>query len=211
VIAMTEGKWLTCAKPEPLAKFVRGKAANKRKQRLFAVGCCRRIWDLLTDEDDRAAVELAERFADGLVDDREWSRARKNASEKYSRLWEIGFRAAAYSTLEKRVGGAVNSTWRWARRPGEDWWAMQKEQADLFRCIFGNPFRPVALIPAWLTLPVINIALTIYDERRFCDMPVLADALQDACCDNEEILAHCRQTGEHVRGCWVVDLLLGKA
>ena len=83
-------------------------------------------------------------------------------------------------------------------------------QADLLRDIFGNPFRPVALDPAWLTSDVVALARGMYESRDFSAMPILADALQDAGCDNPDVLDHCRGAGPHVRGCWVVDLLLGK-
>jgi hypothetical protein len=86
-------------------------------------------------------------------------------------------------------------------------------QAELLRCIFGNPFRPAIVDPSWLTWnagTVVQLAETIYAERRFGDLPVLADALEEAGCANEDILNHCRAPGEHARGCWVVDLLLGK-
>jgi hypothetical protein len=72
------------------------------------------------------------------------------------------------------------------------------------------PFRPVALNPAWLTSTVKKPAQSIYDDRAFDRLPILADALEDAGCDNQDVLSHCRSTGEHVRGCWVVDLVLGK-
>jgi hypothetical protein len=87
-------------------------------------------------------------------------------------------------------------------------------QAALLRCVFDNPFRPVTVAPAWLSwngATVPKLAQAIYDERRFGDLPILADALEEASCDNSDVLAHCRSGGEHVRGCWVVDLLLGKA
>jgi hypothetical protein len=84
-------------------------------------------------------------------------------------------------------------------------------QAALLRDIFGNPFRPVAIDRAWLTTDVLALARGCYDDRAFDRMPILADALQDAGCDHEELLVHCRDTNHvHVRGCWVVDLLLGK-
>jgi hypothetical protein len=76
--------------------------------------------------------------------------------------------------------------------------------------LFGNPFRPVPVDPNWLTSTVVALAVGIYGERAFDRMPILADALQDAGCDSAEVLDHCRQPGEHVRGCWVIDLLLGK-
>jgi hypothetical protein len=84
----------------------------------------------------------------------------------------------------------------------------------LMREVFGNPFRPVADDPAWLTWnhgTVPAIARHIYDDRAFHELPKLADALEDAGCSDPDILAHCRGGGEHVRGCWVVDLLLGKS
>ena len=76
------------------------------------------------------------------------------------------------------------------------------------REIFGNPFRPVTYEPRWKTADVLGIARMIYKERAFDRMLILADALMEAGCDNEEILAHCRSKGEHVRGCWVVELIL---
>jgi hypothetical protein len=84
------------------------------------------------------------------------------------------------------------------------------EQAVYLRDIFGNPFRRVALDPAWLTPTVTALAHGIYTDRRFDALPVLADALEDAGCTNEDILAHCRNGGEHARGCWAVDLILAK-
>jgi hypothetical protein len=78
------------------------------------------------------------------------------------------------------------------------------------RDTFGNPFRPVTLDPAWLTSTVLQLATGIYADRAFDRLPILADALQDAGCESADILAHCRGPGPHVRGCWVVDRVLGK-
>jgi hypothetical protein len=86
----------------------------------------------------------------------------------------------------------------------------RRKQAELLREIIGNPFRPVALDPAWRTPTVVALASQMYESRDFGAMPILADALQDAGCDNEEVLHHCRGPGPHVRGCWVLDLVLGK-
>jgi hypothetical protein len=80
------------------------------------------------------------------------------------------------------------------------------------RDIVGNPFRSVTFNPAWRTSDVLALAGGIYDELAFDRMPILADALQDAGCDSEAILSHCRDVQQtHVRGCWVVDLVLGKS
>jgi hypothetical protein len=88
--------------------------------------------------------------------------------------------------------------------------AEKAAQAVLFRDIFGNPFRPVAFAPAWRTEQTVGIASKLYQERDFGAMPILADALEETGCAEASILAHCREGGLHVRGCWVVDLVLAK-
>jgi hypothetical protein len=80
----------------------------------------------------------------------------------------------------------------------------------IIRDIFGNPFRPITFDPSWRTLSAVRLAQTIYDERAFDKMPELGDAFERAGCRDEAILNHCREPGEHVRGCWVVDMVLGK-
>jgi hypothetical protein len=93
-------------------------------------------------------------------------------------------------------------------------WKQQKHRrafySALVRDIFGNPFRPVTFSAEWRTDTAVTLARTMYEARDFSAMPILADALQDAGCDNVDLLAHCRGPGPHVRGCWVVDLVLGK-
>ncbi len=79
------------------------------------------------------------------------------------------------------------------------------------RDIFGNPFRPVVFEPAWQSDTALSLAKHLYESRDFSAMPILADALQDAGCEHADILTHCRdETLTHARGCWVVDLVLGK-
>jgi hypothetical protein len=83
-------------------------------------------------------------------------------------------------------------------------------QCDLARDVFGNPFRPASLDPVWRSSTVVALAEGIYAERAFDRLPILADALQDAGCEDLDVLGHCRGEEPSVRGCWVVDLLLGK-
>src|SRR5262249_43605345 len=86
-------------------------------------------------------------------------------------------------------------------------------RADLIRDIIGNPFRPVAIDLSglgWNGGTVLHLAQSIYLGRRFGDLPILADALEDAGCTDPDILGHCRGPGPHTRGCWPVDLVLGK-
>ncbi len=105
------------------------------------------------------------------------------------------------------------STWRAAEiasKAGGDFNQEREEQISLFRDLFGNPFHPVTINPAWFTWndgTVVKIAQGIYDELAFDRLPILADALEDAGCGNAEILNHCRSDVQHVRGCWVVTLL----
>jgi hypothetical protein len=90
--------------------------------------------------------------------------------------------------------------------------AEQQEQAHLLRDIVGNPFRPATFDPAWRTSTVVAVTRGMYESRDFSAMPILADALQDAGCTSDDILDHCRDPKQpHVRGCWVVDLVLGKS
>ena len=89
---------------------------------------------------------------------------------------------------------------------------LQTQLIGLMQCVFGNPFRRVAFAPAWRTETAVLLARQMYESRDFGAMPILADALQDAGCDSDAILTHCRDAAQvHVRGCWVVDLVLGKS
>jgi hypothetical protein len=89
--------------------------------------------------------------------------------------------------------------------------AAREVQVALLRDVIGNPFRPRRPVdPAWLTPTVVAIARGAYDDRDFAALPVLADALEDAGCDDTDLLGHLRGPGVHGRGCWVVDWLLAR-
>jgi hypothetical protein len=127
--------------------------------------------------------------------------------------------AAAASCARQRpetaISAAIDAAREEAAVVGRAQWAAETLGATasvaLIRDIFGNPFRPAAINPAWLTPNVTALAATIYDDRAFDRLPILADALEEAGCDNAAILSHCRGPGPHVRGCWVVDLVTGRA
>jgi hypothetical protein len=87
----------------------------------------------------------------------------------------------------------------------------ERAQADLLRCIVGKSFRPIACDPSWRTSIAVGLAEAIYADRAFDRLPILADALEEAGCTHPDVLSHCRSDSPHVRGCWVVDLVLGKA
>ena len=111
--------------------------------------------------------------------------------------------ADAPSAMRTQMSEAAGKYYR-------EWRDELRELAHLARDIFGNPFHPVTFLPEWRTSTVLALAQQMYDSREFSAMPILADALQDAGCDNADILDHCRGPGPHVRGCWVVDLVLSK-
>jgi hypothetical protein len=127
-----------------------------------------------------------------------------------------GTRASTTETVIFFNKNAARSLIQTAHAPHASWkrgWQEAIRVQPLFlRDIFGNPFRPGVCEPSWLTSDVVALARGIYDDKAFDRMPILADALQDAGCTNEDVLSHCRDANQvHVRGCWVVDLLLGKA
>jgi hypothetical protein len=222
---MTEAEWMACADPQTMLDFLRGKASD-RKLRLFACACCRRIWHLLSYDRSRCLVEKIEQYADSQLTIFEVSAAWEMHEQARS---NYDFKAPWYAAM-----ASVADTRQTAREAAEAagcevWWesipeddpilsvvhssgrhAAQETQCRLLRDIFGNLFRPVTIHPTRLTPTVFHLAEAVYDERAFNCLPILADALEEAGCSNTEILAHCRGPGPHVRGCWVIDLLLGK-
>jgi hypothetical protein len=227
---MTEADWLAATEPGPMLAHLRDRGgASDRKLRLYAVACGRLAWPHLTDEVYRSAVETAERFADGLAGEPELRAAHDTAS---LRFYEPFIRESSSQRLSgpdlsahtRRYIALMASSYR---RPMADslrsqtdagamrnWPDEARARGGILRCIFGNPFRRApALAPAvlaWDGGTVPKLAAAIYEERAFGRLPVLADALEDAGCTDADILGHCRAGGEHVRGCWVVDLMLGK-
>jgi transcriptional regulator of met regulon len=210
---MTEGEWLNCADPDVMLDYLHGKT-SERKLRLFACACCRRVWHLLTDERSRKVVEAAERFADGALDFDAFQRALTGANQPKSVSADLCFPEAWWAADWVALDAAMMASRASWDPAGELYKAEVEAQCRLLRDLFGNPFRPAFVHPKKLWANkghVLNLAHTIYDDRAFDRLPILADALEEAGCTNADILNHCRQPGEHVRGCWVVDLLLGKS
>ncbi len=210
---MTEDDWLTCPNPMRMLEFIQRKA-SARKLRLLGCASCRHIWQLLTDDRSRQAVEVAERYADGDASCEELQFAEQAAQDAArSQPSGIGWFAAmaAKMVAAKRLPiQLILPRTPPVSEQSPKFTELQKQKCKLFLEVFGNPFRPVTVTPSWLTPTVLALADGIYSDRAFDHMPILADALQDAGCDNEDVLNHCRRPGEHVRGCWVVDLLLAK-
>jgi hypothetical protein len=216
---------LNCTDPTPLLDFVRGKASN-RKLRLFAIACCHRLHHVMDDAVIRRRLQVAEQHAEGQATDAKLMAVWTDRWNSDTSVDTEGWRAVAYAVLLNAVDAAEGS--RFAAMSAASnvphllpdlttnpaWHVAVNEerlaQSKIGRDIFGNPFRKVQFLRDWLTSTVIAVANSIYDERSFDRLPILANALQDAGCDNADILNHCRGEAPHVRGCWVVDLLLGK-
>jgi hypothetical protein len=217
---MTEEEWLGGNAPGPMLEHLRGKASD-RKLRLFACAVCRTFWAELGYRRCQQAIETAERYADGTATEQELSRAASLAGHAASDAMYRTTRGRlvlrdGITTEEVRarlVAAAVHvhQPFLIGRLQGfRGSLDFGRVGPELLREIFGNPFRTQLADPRWLTTDVLGLARGIYDDRAFDRLPVLADALIDAGCDDEAILAHCRSDGPHVRGCWVVDLVLGK-
>jgi hypothetical protein len=228
---MTEEEWASGHDVDRMLKHL-GKVANPRRLRLFLVACARRVLPNSPDDEMLSALDTAEKFADQSVSKRELARVRNALKVGHpSRVarWEVlytdsirsvpAWHAAREQVTQAAVHGSGCCAWSTTR---ERLSAFEKvvlvgyptveltAQAGLLRDIFGNPFRPFAFNPCWRTADVLGLARAIYEDRAFERLPILADALMDAGCADEQILSHCRGDGPHVRGCWVVDLVLGK-
>jgi len=217
---MTEAEWLACENPRHALDILRAVGSlSRRKDRLAAVAGLRHFWAELSPE-QRQAVTAAERYADGEIPLPELRAAAVGVAPGMggtlpAAVARVTHRESAHALgsttelfLSVIVGGAVytNPPFPAARAYAERGQPMMA----VLRCVFGNPFRPVSFDPVWLTSIVTSLAYGMYDTRDFSAMPILADALQDAGCENPDILGHCRGPGPHVRGCWVVDAVLGK-
>jgi hypothetical protein len=201
---MTEAEWLACVHPIPMLEFMRGKVSD-RKLRLFAVACCQAVSPYFPSAEYDEMVQWAEWFADGVASKRQFIQRFR----RFARRFNGKVAQAIYPLAEERaLLAAVEVARRTFIFPP---FGPNNAHSLVLKEVAGNPFRPVAVDPSWLTSTVIALATGIYEDRAFDRMPYLGDALQDAECDSDELLNHCRSNGPHVRGCWVVDLLLGKS
>jgi hypothetical protein len=229
---LTPEEWVGEASPFYMLtwwEYLRGEASS-RKRRLIACARCRVIWPLFQDRSLRHAVEIAEAFADGLANEADLAQASEisaafgvAANRDFQQTRTSSPRFAAIVASCRVAHAAASATGPDHRLPGiARHYAAWGEtvplyedagQADLIREILGNPARQVALDPTWLRRndeAARKLAQAIYNERLFERMPILADALEDAGCSDAEILNHCREPGPHFRGCWLLDLVLGK-
>lgn len=245
---MDEATWLSSADPAAMLEHLRRGNPSARKLRLFACACCYQVWDKLTDERSRRAVEVASRYADGEATEAQLRSAHRylDLEAPHEPTWALAYAACELpdTTNHPDISRVRNS------------FIPAATQAALLRCVFGNPWRPAVLpyqrsdghghVPCpwlvWNNGTVPRLAAAIYAERRFADLPILADALEEAGCPAAEVcrrcdgtgrmekngsdhrcgdcwgdgrvpsplLAHLRGPGPHCRGCWCLDILLGR-
>ena len=190
---MTEPEWLACEDPVLMLDFIRERV-SERKLRLWACTCHQQQngrFKVISD-----AIKVAEDWAEGKS-----PIIPKHPSLTYvcsESAWHAAYQGTALELKRLLTFFPETAEYRHALR----------HQLLTLRDIF--PFHPITLSPSWLTSTVVSLAQQMYDSRDFSAMPILADALQDCGCDNEEILNHCRGLGPHVRGCFVIDLLTGR-
>lgn len=186
--------------------FLHGRGrVDERKLRLFAVACLRRVWDWI-DERGRAAIETAERYADGQAGSEALRAARLACKAAGS---HAAWYAAASDPWVAARNAALSAQSGYTAGPAME--AERAAQAALLRDILGNPLRTAPTIErACLTADAVALAAIIDTKSAFEQLPVLASLLVEAGCRNQEVEDHCRTLAPHARGCWVLDLILNR-
>jgi hypothetical protein len=200
---MTEAEWHVCTDPALMQDMLR-RTASVRRMCLFVCACCRRSPGMVADPRRVAALATVEAFVEGGA----WEKrgeARALTQEVLSAVTEDDG-----LPLVQSPGGAILDR---ELLKSTIIGLGDRVRCELVREVMGNPFEPVPLNPRWLHWEddtVLRVARTLYDTRQFEGLSVLGDALLEAGCGHRDILMHCRQPGPHVRGCWLLDRLLGK-
>jgi hypothetical protein len=234
-VSHAERTWLLAQDPRPMLKELFDRPWSKRKVRLFMVACCRALAFFLTEERLRQAIDVAERFADGLASAKKLQRTFEAVDPPEALIGEDLFRFNVTAMVAAALApdpdqGDIRScrVWDWLHHAesvvgahafcepggaGDPEEAEQRSfavQANLLRDILGNPLRPVTVDRHWLGAEIVERAERIYQERAFDRLPALADALEQGGCTNADLLVHLRSPGPHARGCWAVDLVLAR-
>jgi len=219
---MTEAEWLTSKDPMAMyCEVVRPMKSDLRRLDLLCLACVRLVWHLL----DRRALRLpfewleahpGERIQPRGVHMRELFQGPARVLYDWRYRRDLGLNTFAIHIAHDLWAGFYEYAFENLGEESDYDLSVLREDPSvvipaIMRDIFGNPFRLPAFSPEWRTDSAVALASQMYNSSDFGAMPSLADALQDAACDNAEMLEHCRQANAtHVRGCWVVDLVLGK-
>jgi hypothetical protein len=227
---VTETQWLASLDSRLVLAAV-SRRISDRKLRFLICACCRRVWDLLVDDRSKEAVEIAEQYADGSATREDLIAVRRKADAAYQwarkqhgpaafRLFGAAHLALQATSVARklRFDPREDEFLRGAQERKEK--AERKARCDLIRDLVASPSRCVELDAArlaWKKGLIVSLAQTAYDQRILPAgtlsnerLAILADALEEAGCTTQEILSHLRRGGDHVRGCWAVDLILSK-
>jgi hypothetical protein len=237
---MTETEWLECTDPQAMLNYLEGKTSERKLRLCACACCrriwhllgdegSRQVVEVAERRADGEASR--EEILAGMKQANAGNIQAIAAMISSGSRDQTGLRAkeAVLYTLQPNTASAVRITSKCAAEAvaspqggvhdpsecsGPALMAEKQAQAAVLRDLVGNPFRPITLVdPSWLGWnggTVVKVAQGIYDDRAFDRLPILVDALEDAGCTDPNILDHCRASNQHVRGCWVVDLLLGK-
>jgi hypothetical protein len=230
-VRVTEQEWLA-ANEVVWLDLLNSAFGQYRKFRLFGCACARRGLPFLSDPRFAEAILASERFADARLTWDEMKKARKPMLAAYNEVLSGGVNTAASNaasavyfvtekTLKAPLAAPSNVCWAYAETKRPDWdagnKAEEKQQMALARDIFINPYLIVTIASAWRIAQVVALAEAAYEERALPEglldpirLTVLADALEEAGCTDPDLLGHLRSPGPHVRGCWALDLVLGK-
>ena len=225
---MNKTEWKDCNSPWKMLEFIEARACD-RKLQLFVVACCRRALFVGADPLNHELIERTERFADGLLSTKEFcnfrNEVKKLLTDNSDADPEDRSHFLTVAILNAKGGGSAKFASRIAarsiagltnaRRSEQCFSSLRDEeihQCDLLRDIFGDPNRPFRFDPVWLSNMASDsrkLAREIYDTGCFENITLLANILERDGCHDQMVLEHCRSPGPHVRGCWVVDALIG--
>jgi hypothetical protein len=197
---MTEKEWMECKEPGPMLEYLQGKASD-RKFRMLAVNCC---------VDSVSYINQTPWLVDIFFAAAESGVTANEIESLFFRIEGLPLTSPERDVIWLTLWNCEDVEPLEMISPCMQRASDRGSTCHYLRCIFGNPFKPITLNPSWLTATVKALAEQIYNNRAFERMPVLGDALEEAGCTVAEVLEHCRNSGEHVRGCWVVDKVLGK-
>jgi hypothetical protein len=220
---MTEEEWVQA---DDNAIWMEIAGLTPRRARLLASSLVRGLGKWVADPVVATALEAAERFADTGKSKAALKRARDALSDARVALgdphadpfgWAAnagiysGLFAASMACAENAVPGTFREAVRTLREgDGLSTVGARRMLYPAYCEVVGPP--TARFDAAWRTSTALQLAQAMYDSPEFSTMPILADALQDAGCESNDLLSHCRDPNSvHVRGCWVVDLVLGKS
>ena len=214
---MKEAEWLAATDPMPMYRFL-WRNTSDRKFRLFGSACVRLVCSSTCDEVP-SEIATVEKFADGCATKAAMKKARTSLRQKRHVLdtvvvemrqkW-LCYWLAEVAASEKAYGFILSELVRLSSEVQDISIPESDALTGLFRELFGNPFHSIVVDPSWLTSTVLALAECIYADQAFDRCSILADALQDSGCDHEDLLNHLRSPGPHYKGCWALDLVLGR-